>query len=133
MPSWLPRLSYEIVIGLERITFSDGEVRTAVEPCLWVSDDGRVTGVGERPSDRSGRPIALFEPAPADDTPRFDALVKFFRFVISLMQSPHVFKLRPYVRVHGIASLRPLLNGYEEEIVRQALLQSGAARVVFST
>jgi hypothetical protein len=132
VPSWFPRLSYEIVIGPERITFSDGEVRTAVEPCLWVSEDGRIIGVGERPADRSGRPIALFAPAPADDTARFDALVKFFRFVISLMQSAHVFKLRPYVRVHGVASLRPLLNGYEQEIVRQALLQSGAARVVFS-
>jgi hypothetical protein len=132
VPKWIPQLNYEIIMGLERITFSDGEVRVDVEPRLWVSNDGRIVGVGDRPSDGSGRPIPLFEQSSADETPRFDALVKFFRYVISVMQRTRLFTMRPYVRVHGATSLRPLLNGYEEEIVRQALLQSGAAKVVFS-
>jgi hypothetical protein len=52
--------------------------------------------------------------------------------VFSLIRSQPVFQVRPRVHVHGVAALRPMLNGYEEEIVRQALLQSGAAQVTFA-
>lgn len=49
MPSWIPRLKYEVVIEPERITFANGDVRVEVEPRLWVSEDGRVLSVGDRP------------------------------------------------------------------------------------
>lgn len=131
MPSWIPRLNYEIVLDSRRITFTDGDVRVELEPRIWVSDDGRLVEVGAYRPPAGARPIELFEPAAPDDPSRFDALVKLFRHVFKVMQDRSLFRIRPWVRVRGVAALRPLLNGYEEEVVRHALLQSGAVNVEF--
>jgi hypothetical protein len=136
MPSWIPRLKYEVLIEPERITFANGDVRVEVEPRLWVSEDGRILGVGARPLERSGRAIEVFGPAAPAEAPRFearfDALVQLFRHLIRVAQKPAVFMLRPHVRVHGAAVLRPLLNGLEERFVRDALLHAGASKVEFA-
>lgn len=146
MPSWIPRLKYDIRIEPERITFANSDVRVEVEPRVWVSEDGRILGFGVNPPGGSGRAIEVFEPAAAAhqrvprelavvrsaELPRFDALVQLFRHLILVAQKAAVIKLRPHVRVHGAASLRSLLNGYEEPFVRDALLQAGAAKVEFA-
>jgi hypothetical protein len=136
MPSWIPRLKYEVLIEPERITFANGDVRVEVEPRLWVSEDGRILGVGARPLERSGRAIEVFGPAAPAEAPRFearfDALVQLFRHLIRVAQKPAVFMLRPHVRVHGAGVLRPLLNGLEQHFLRDALLHAGASKVEFA-
>ena len=133
MPSWIPDMSYHVVIEPRRITFVNGNVRVEVAPRLCVGEDGRLLGVGdERPGGGGGRVIELFEPAQPDEPPRFDALVSFFRYVMAVTMESTLFKLRPLVQVRGAALLRPLLHGYEEELIRHALLQAGAAKVVFA-
>ena len=136
MPSWFPRLKYEVVIAPERITFANDDVRVEVEPRLWVSDDGRILGVGDPPLDKSGRAIEVFGPAGSAEAPRFearfDALVQLFRHLIRVAQKAAVIHLRPHVRVRGVALLRPLLDGREEHFVRDALLHAGAAKVEFA-
>ena len=132
MPRWIPRLTYEITVAPGQITVSDGRERVEVEPRVCVSDDGRVLGVGDESPAERGRVITLFQPAGSEEPLRFDALVALFRYLLSLLQERNVFKLRPWVRVHGVAALRPLLNGYEQEVIRQALLRSGAANVEFT-
>jgi hypothetical protein len=136
MPSWIPRLKYELLIEPERITFANRDVRVEVEPRVWVREDGRILGVGTRPLDKSGRAIEVFGPAASAEAPRFDArfdaLVQLFRHLMRVAQKAAVITLRPHVRVHGAASLRSLLNGREEQFVRDALLHAGAAKVEFA-
>ena len=132
MPRWIPRLSYDITVAPQQITVSDGKEQVEVEPRICISDDGRVIGVGDGSPAERGRAIALFEPADSEEPARFDALVILFRYLLSRLQERNVFKLRPWVRVHGVAALRPLLHGYEEEVIHQALLRSGAANVEFA-
>jgi hypothetical protein len=136
MLSWIPRLNYEVLIEPERITFANSNVRVQVEPRIWLSDDGRIIGVGLRPLDRSGRAIDVFGPAAPAEAPRFearfDALVKLFRHLILVAQKAALVKLRPHVRVYGADSLRSLLNGLEQQFVRDALLHAGASKVEFA-
>ena len=136
MPSWIPRLKYEVLIEPERITVANRDVRVEVEPRVWVAEDGRILGVGYPPLDKRGRAIDVFGPAAPAEAPRFearfDALVMLFRYLIRVAQKAGMFALRPHVRVYGAASFRPLLNGREEQFVRDALVHAGASKVEFA-
>ncbi len=135
MPSWIPK--FEAVIEPERITLAGRDVRVEVEPRVWVAEDGRILGVGVQPPDRSGRAIELFGPAAPAEAPRFEgrfnALVQLFRHLIRVAARPTIFMLRPRVRVRGAASFRALLDGREEQFVRDALLHAGASKVEFAS
>jgi hypothetical protein len=127
--NWIPRL--ELAVEPERLTLADGKTRVEVEPRIWVSEDGRIVGLG-RPSVEGGRPIDVLEAAVKTDPERFDALVKLFRRLFALVQGDGLFRIRPRVRVHGIAALRPLLDECAEDLIRDALVHAGAAKVEFA-
>jgi len=128
---WFPDTEYDVVIEPDRITFAYGDARAEVAPRVSISDVGKLTGVGDEARRAPGRVVELFEPAQPDEPARFDTLVTFFRYVLALTMTGHLFRVRPTVRVRGVGALRGLMNGYEEQVVRDALLRAGAARVEF--
>jgi hypothetical protein len=137
MFGWFRRPRYELLIEPERFTLADGAVRVEVEPCLSVAENGRIVGLGGRPSDRSGQVVELLGPVSPTEPPRFEerfaAFVAVFRHLIRAAQQTPLFTLRPDVIVHGASVLRPLLDGHEQRFLREALVSAGATKVEFAS
>ena len=136
MLGWFRRPTYNLFIEPGRITLADPVVRVEVEPRLCVAENGRIVGVGGRTQQQSGRVIELLGPVSPAEPPRFEerhaAFVAVFRHLILAAQKTSVFILRPSVRVHGASVLRPLLDGYEQQFLRDALVHAGATAVEFA-
>jgi hypothetical protein len=136
MLRWFRRPSYDLLIEPERITLAGLTVRVEVEPRLAVDANGRITAVGGRPPEQGDRVIELLAPVSAAERPQFEerlgAFVAVFRHLFRAAQKGAVFAIRPNVRVHGVAVVRPLFSGREQQFLLDALVHAGATKVEFA-
>jgi hypothetical protein len=128
--------SYDLLIESERITLANRDVRVEVEPRVTVAENGRIVAVGGRAGEESGRVVELLGPVSQAERPgfeeRYGGFEAVFRHLIRAALKNALIAVRPHVRVHGAAVLRPLLDGQEERFLREALVHSGAAKVEFA-
>jgi hypothetical protein len=58
-----------------------------------------------------------------------DCLERFFRQAFKRLMVGYVFRTKPRVEVHGLATLESVLAGYQEGLLREALKTAGAGAV----
>jgi hypothetical protein len=75
--------------------------------------------------------VRLFDPtsqAPPGLS-KADCLEVFFRYALKTLLSKSLFRVKPVVQVYGGSGLAQALGGYQDSVLRQALMRAGASRV----
>jgi hypothetical protein len=93
-----------------------------------------VHGVGsEIPKRPGGQPVHLFDPdsEPPQGLNKADCLEVFFRYAMKVVIEKLYFRIKPVAEVHGSRILQAPLGGYQQELLRRALLRSGVSHVQF--
>ncbi|MBI3785068.1 MAG: hypothetical protein HY270_16890 [Deltaproteobacteria bacterium] len=123
-------------VSPERISFARNGVSQTYRTFLYICDSAQgpeVLAVGQEvPDAPDARRVELFGGAAAvsGDTPeRMVCLEAFLRF--GLQRGAGRSFLRPVVTVRGVENLSAILGGYEQGIFRAALVDAGAAVVLF--
>ena len=102
----------------------------------WLKGPVALLSVGAPPASRnSGHEVRLFE---ADSQPpvgvkKADCLEVFFRQALKHLLATATFRIKPAVTVHGSRQLATAFGGYQEDILRKALLTAGAQVVHFQS
>jgi len=127
--------------------FTTGKTAVHLETFVYLDTSGgtpRVLAVGEEVPMLAGViRVDLFRNAnglstSAINVSKMDCLSAFCRLGIQKLTGWHVFGLRrtamirPHVTVSGLATLDPVLHGYQAAVLRQALETAGASMIVFA-
>jgi len=77
--------------------------------------------------------VGLFEPTsqPPAGIKKADCLEVFFRQALKTLFARSRFRIKPTVGVHGSKHVAAAFGGYQEDILRKALLTAGARDVQF--
>jgi hypothetical protein len=139
----VPPTQVQIEISSERVIVrADGQMNT-YEPVLHLlqsESTGWLGGVrGSLRMALGGDPLTT---QPVYSIPLFsggaklppglskaECLERFFRLALKRLLDGYLFRAKPRVEVHGVASLESVLAGYQEGLLRNALKTAGAHSV----
>jgi hypothetical protein len=102
----------------------------------WLKGPVALLSVGTPPGVSSpGHEVGLFD---SDSQPplgikKADCLEVFFRQALKTLFAASRFRIKPAVTVHGSRQLAAAFGGYQEDILRKALLTAGAQAVQFQS
>ena len=100
----------------------------------WLKGPVALLSVGTPPDSKNkGHGVRLFDPnsQPPDGITKADCLELFFRQALKHLFAVSLFRVKPAVAIHGSRDLAAAFGGYQEDILRTALLTAGAAAVRF--
>jgi hypothetical protein len=110
-----------------------------VAPCTgrldrWLKGPVALLGVGSAPNTGTqAHEVRLFEAAsePPAGVRKADCLEVFFRQALKTLFAESLFRIKPTVVVYGSRQVATAFGGFQEDILRGALLTAGARDVVF--
>lgn len=104
-------------------------------PIIYVAPDThQLLAVGTSPVPSLHTRVELFGTSGSRQIKlsKQDCLAMFFRYAFSRLLNRWIF-IRPRVNVHGSNSLDPILCGYQEGILREAIEKAGARECHFKS
>jgi hypothetical protein len=100
----------------------------------WLKGPLALLSVGTPPDSKNkGHEVRLFDPnsQPPAGIKKADCLEIFFRQALKHLFAASLFRIKPAVAVYGSRDLAAAFGGYQEDILRAALLTAGAQAVQF--
>ena len=102
----------------------------------WLKGPVALLSVGTPPGVRGpGHEVRVFDSnsQPPAGVKKADCLEVFFRQALKTLFAASTFRVKPSVTVHGSRQLSAAFGGYQEDILRKALLTAGAQTVQFQS
>jgi hypothetical protein len=102
----------------------------------WLKGPVALFSVGNPPgAGNPGYEVGLFDSnsEPPPGIRKADCLEIFFRQALKTLFAESIFRIKPAVRVYGSRQLTAAFGGYQEDILRKALLTAGARAVQFES
>lgn len=140
----LPATEMLVALDIREIVITAAGERFASAPILLLGPPRRklfggtarpVLGVGSAAAaGTTSLSVSLFEfskTAPILEEHQSHYLTIFFRFCVESLVKRFVFKVKPRMRVSGLASIEAEIYGDAREVIETALLSSGAQSVEF--
>jgi hypothetical protein len=115
------------------------ELEVSIETVVFLSFDEKkpkVVGVGEElSSSAANRRVDVFQKNSWNQSfpSKKEVLVAFFKHCIRKIHKDTKAIVRPKVIVKGTQSLEDILCGYQQDLLKDVLTESGAREVIFKT
>ena len=125
--------SHEVFIKIKKdeCEYDDGKNKLKIKTKVFLSKNNTIiAGVGSYDGNEYVTCVDVFDDIDYTGILKFEILERYFRFAIEQLHNRKSF-IRSKVIVESTKDLKSLLNGYEEYVIKEALLAAGAYSVYF--